>query len=322
LTRKYLTKEYSGQPLLIKSAVARDDLKGYVYIEAYKQAHVMQAIEKVNGIYASSKVVLVPTKEMVEVLTIHKNVVTISAGQWVRLKRGKYAGDLAQVVDEVDGEVATLKVIPRLEINTVTEEGDNGKRKKTQRPPAKLFDPHSINKLDKNGVSKTKNFWHYKGENFKDGFLIKDFKVATLDTENVNPSLEEISKFVSGDQDLRDLSISNVNAGKSVDFDIGDTVEVIEGDLIHLMGTVESVTDNIIKVKPQVDDLKESLTFRARQLRKFFKVGDHVTVINGQKQGETGLIIKVEENIITLFSELSMTEVSVFLISNPVPMLC
>ncbi len=38
------------QPLQIKSVVAKEGLKGYIYIEAYKQTHVKQAIEGVGNL--------------------------------------------------------------------------------------------------------------------------------------------------------------------------------------------------------------------------------------------------------------------------------
>ena len=40
----------SLQPLQIKSVVAKEGLKGYIYIEAYKQTHVKQAIEGIGNL--------------------------------------------------------------------------------------------------------------------------------------------------------------------------------------------------------------------------------------------------------------------------------
>ena len=39
-----------NEPLQIKSAVAVEGLKGYIYIEAYKQQHVKQAIKGINAL--------------------------------------------------------------------------------------------------------------------------------------------------------------------------------------------------------------------------------------------------------------------------------
>lgn len=52
------------------------------------------------------------------------------------------------------------------------------------------------------------------------------------------------------------------------------------------------------------------LEFPAQELRKYFKMGDHVKVIAGRFEGDTGLIVRVEENFVILFSDLTMHEVS------------
>lgn len=38
-------------------------------------------------------------------------------------------------------------------------------------------------------------------------------------------------------------------------------------------------------------------------------MGDHVKVISGKYEGDTGLIIRVEENVVVLFSDVTMHEV-------------
>ena len=64
-------------------------------------------------------------------------------------------------------------------------------------------------------------------------------------------------------------------------------------------------------IQPKHDELKEPLEFGAHELKKYFNMGDHVKVINGQYEGDTGLIVRVEDNLIVLFSDLSMHEMKV-----------
>ena len=55
------------QPLQIKSVVAPEHVKGYIYVEAYKQTHVKQAIEGVGNLrlgYWNQQ--MVPIKEMTD----------------------------------------------------------------------------------------------------------------------------------------------------------------------------------------------------------------------------------------------------------------
>ena len=46
-------------------------------------------------------------------------------------------------------------------------------------------------------------------------------------------------------------------------------------------------------------------------MRKFFKMGDHVKVIAGRYEGDTGLIVRIENNIAVIFSDLTLHEVCV-----------
>ena len=51
------------------------------------------------------------------------------------------------------------------------------------------------------------------------------------------------------------------------------------------------------------------MEFPSRELKKFFKMGDHVKVIAGGYEGDTGLIVCIENNIAIIFSDLTLHEV-------------
>ena len=140
LLRKFFDLRDKPGALEILSAFTRDGHNGYIYVEANRQLHVQQAIEKVTGIYAQT-IKLVPVNEMVDCLTIKKRDVDLKIGGWVRIKKGrKYDGDLAQILEVGDGaEFIKIKIIPRIEY-ALTE-----KRKKSlQRPVQKFFSPDNV----------------------------------------------------------------------------------------------------------------------------------------------------------------------------------
>ena len=64
-------------------------------------------------------------------------------------------------------------------------------------------------------------------------------------------------------------------------------------------------------MKPTHKDLVDPLEFQASELRKYFNQGDHVRVIGGRHEGDTGLIVRVLENMVVLFSDLTMHELRV-----------
>ncbi|KAJ1673377.1 transcription elongation factor spt5, partial [Spiromyces aspiralis] len=74
--------------------------------------------------------------------------------------------------------------------------------------------------------------------------------------------------------------------------------------------------DNIIKVTLELGGLMKekqaSFSFPAHHLRKRFREGDHVQVLNGRYKDETGMVISVEESIVTILSDLNLDEIRVF----------
>ena len=52
-----------------------------------------------------------------------------------------------------------------------------------------------------------------------------------------------------------------------------------------------------------------------RELRKYFVVGDHVKVVAGRHEGETGLVVRIESNLAVLLSDLTYNEVWSLIIS-------
>ena len=55
---------------------------------------------------------------------------------------------------------------------------------------------------------------------------------------------------------------------------------------------VISIDGNKDTMLPKHEDLKDPLEFQAGELKKHFKMGDHVRVIAGRYEGDTGLIVK------------------------------
>ena len=192
ICRKFFGLQNTERPLKILSCFSRDNLKGYLYLEAERITHVQEAIDRLSNVYAS-KLTLIPVNEMVDCLKVKAKVVDLKKDGWVRVKRGKYAGDLARVIEVAEsGENAVIKLIPRLEYNKTAD-----KRKKTDiRIPQKLF---SVSDFSKKDVQTMHGGYMYQGDFFdQEGYLEKSVKVTSLETTKVNPSLEEITRFSGG----------------------------------------------------------------------------------------------------------------------------
>ncbi|XP_026546501.1 transcription elongation factor SPT5 [Notechis scutatus] len=292
LMRKFIAYQFTDTPLQIKSVVAPEHVKGYIYVEAYKQTHVKQAIEGVGNLrmgYWNQQ--MVPIKEMTDVLKVVKEMTNLKPKSWVRLKRGIYKNDIAQVdyVEPSQNQIS-LKMIPRIDFDRIKERMSQkdwvAKWKKFKRPPQRLFDAEKI----------------------RLGNVIRASRI----TDGVKPTLSELEKFEDQPEGI-DLEVVTESTGKEREhnFQPGDNVEVCEGELINLQGKILSVDGNKITIMPRHEDLKDMLEFPAQELRKYFKMGDHVKVIAGRFEGDTGLIVRVEENFVILFSDLTMHELKV-----------
>lgn len=316
LMRKFIVHQSKDDPLQIKSVIAPEGSKGFVYIEAYKRTHVKQSVEGINflrmAIYDQE---MVPTNQMKDVLRVIKSTQQLKPGMWVRLKRGIYKDDLAQVdyVEAAQNQVS-VKTIPRIDYNKAR--GFNSvraaPRAKNQRPQQKLFNEDSIRAIG-GDISNDGDFLIFEGARYsRKGYLYKTMKMELLQIEGVKPTLAELEKFEDNPDSVDlDLDDRSSKTGRTHSFAPGDMVQVAEGELMHLEGKVISIDRNKVTMMPKHQDLTEALEFPANELRKFFKVGDHVKVIAGRYEGDTGLVVRVEDMTAVVFSDLTMHELKV-----------
>ncbi|CAG2112451.1 unnamed protein product [Medioppia subpectinata] len=295
-------------------------IKGYIYIEAFKQTHVKQAIQGMGnlrlGIYRQT---MVPINEMTDVLRVTKDNQQIKVNQWVRLKRGLYKDDLGQVdyVDTAQNQVH-LKLIPRIDytrlrgaLRAATNENDSLKRKRQKRPLPKLFDMDAIRAIG-GEVTNDGDFIIFESNRYRRGFLYKAFTTTALLIDGVKPTLSELEKFEEHPEGIElQLSESTIAEDKGHSFSPGDTVEVCEGELAHLLGKIITIDGNKITMIPRHEDLTDPLDFQAHELRKYFETGDYVKVIAGRYEGNTGLIVLVEDSQIVIVSDLTTDELKV-----------
>ena len=87
----------------------------------------------------------------------------------------------------------------------------------------------------------------------------------------------------------------------------------------YLEGVVDRVNaDGTVTVNPSHRELHDLLDIGREQLRKYFKTGSHVRCINGRHEGEAGLIVKVDGDVATVFSDVSKVGRCRSTVSKPV----
>jgi transcription elongation factor SPT5 len=351
ISRKCLTSE---TPVKIHSAFYRESLKGWIYLESYSEAAVRTALHGLVGIYLNTPrnsnlpsaisgipgVHLIPLEERPDLLRTKRKEPDLAPGGWVRIRRGKNAGDLAQIVEiNENPEEARVKFIPRIDLTSKEEDtftaSDGRKRKKGQssvpigfRPPQRFFNPDEVRRVyGAKSVAKSRNMaFVFQNDEYKDGYVHKDVKLAGLIIEDVNPTIDEITQFTGDptrDEDRLDGAAGSnlgllAEAAKrsNIILQPGDRVEVFEGDQKGVCGVVNTLSNDLIFLTPDANlhpDLAgTNVEVAAKSVRKRFSQGDHVKVLSGAHADETGLVIKVENDVITFISDLSQSEVTVF----------
>lgn len=316
--RKKLSLQFSRNPLEIMSVFQRDTFAGYIYMEARNQQAVTVALKGLVNVYPQN-MILVPIKEYVDLLRATKSAETeLVPGAYVRLKRGKYGGDLAIVENlSENGLEVRLKLVPRLDYGRNAEASD-GKRKRVARiPPPRLFSEQEASQYDPRNLQKRgPNAYVYAGDEYVGGFLYKDFKITLVNAENVAPKLEELTRFNSEETDgidLASLAQSLRKSAAAVQFQGGDVVEVSEGEQTGVQGTVVATHGDIVTIEATTEPLVgQRIDLPSRTLRKKFAIGDHVRVISGNFLDDTGLIVGLDDDSVTLLSDLNKKEVTVF----------
>eukprot|EP00116_Pleurobrachia_bachei_P000607 sb/3460869/ len=321
LMRKFINLEANNDPLQIKSVVVPVGVKGCIYIEAYKQTHVKATLAGVNALGMGKwQQPMVPINEMPDVLKVVSEPLAIKQNSWVRIKRGIYRDDLAQI-DYVENNQnkALCKLIPRIDykkVKAVYKDGEtvnNFRRSAKGRPSQRIFKAEEIRALG-GELKKDGDFIIFESNRYRNGFLYKTLSFSGISIDGQKPTVEELKMF---DEQPDNVDPENLPSEKKLTTDAvfaaGDVVEVSEGELIHMTGTIISIAGDKVTIVPNHADLANAgaLEFPAKELRKIFKEGDHVKVINGSLEGETGVVVRVDDNIAVLVADKTLEEFKV-----------
>ncbi|KAI3965774.1 hypothetical protein MKX01_010731, partial [Papaver californicum] len=254
---------------------------------------------------------------MTDVLSVEGKPIDIAKDMWVRLKIGIYKGSLAKVVNVSDlRRKVMVKLIPRVDLQAIADKLEGRKvLKKANIPSPRLMKMEEARNLNiqvdyKTGRSTNIQFSVIDGKMFKEGFLYKTVSMKSIDYQNIQPTYNELEKFCeSGHGVVGSMSTSTGNRKKS-HFMKGDAVIVVKGDLKNLMGWVEKVEEDNVHIRPKVKNLFTTVAVNERYVCKSFKPGDHVKVVVGAHKGVSGMVIKVNSNVLIISSDINKEDVT------------
>ncbi|KAF2867827.1 transcription initiation protein-like protein spt5 [Massariosphaeria phaeospora] len=334
ITKRIDNMERAGQIPRVYSAFERGGtMMGYLYVEADAQQDMVSLIESIPNVFMGQAQIAIEVKERPDLLRKRKRT-PLEEGKFVRMVRPVlYKGDLAKIVEvHANGLDCTVQLVPRLDYGF----GDDAnaaavnKRKRgnfgrvAERPPQKLFNEAEAKKrhmkhLATSGHTGQKTFT-YKGDDYQNGFLIKDVKINYVTSEKVNPKMEEMQFFsVTNADGTETLDLVAVQAAQKAaqsgsSFVSGDNVEIFDGEQKGIRGVTVSVTGDIVSLRVTEGELKgRRIEAPVRTLRKLFREGDHVKVIGGSKYiDEVGLVTRIKDDKVTLLCDSTQVEITVF----------
>ncbi|KAK9127542.1 hypothetical protein Syun_016339 [Stephania yunnanensis] len=209
LMHKYVNLHSLGSKLKIVSAFALEHTKGFVYMEADKQADVLEACKGLCNIYFS-RISPVPNNEVSRLISVQntKPNPEVPKHMWARLKHGKYKGDLAQVVSvEETQKRATVKLLPRINVQALTKKlAGKGTALEAKVPAPRIVTSSDLEDIRRHIKSKRDRqtgevFETVDGLTLKDGYLYKKISVQSLKYLTELPSAEELEKFNPSNED-------------------------------------------------------------------------------------------------------------------------
>lgn len=154
-----------GRPLSILSVTSPDSTEGCVYIEAFKETHIRDAIQGLH--YFLNKLTLIKLEEMPGIYqTNNQYEPMIKDRSWVRIKQGLYNGDIG-FVELLKSEKVWVRLIPRIEPDPLTQRlreeynnndrnSDNDQNNDTDNDQNNVSDNDQNKQTDNGNKTKTK----------------------------------------------------------------------------------------------------------------------------------------------------------------------
>lgn len=207
-----------------------------------------------------------------------------SVGDWVRLDRGRYHGDIG-IVTYLDSNTTrwpvsvTVSVVPRF---------PGRQTEPRSRPPRELFDFDMLRSTFPSfPIIKRNAGFVFRNRVYRGGFVDIETETDQL-IADPNPPLTEISNFAMHPLDfVRDAYSA---ALKKLRVRCDDRIEVKTGDLRGHTGRIIDIHDvGILTVRSQDSGLDFEVLLD--DVERLFAVGDRIKIMDGQHEGKLGFVI-------------------------------
>jgi transcription antitermination factor NusG len=283
----------------LRSAFTGGSIRGWIYLKAHMNNNLLQLLSVTLGVNSPGLGILrhlVNFSDWLKMLTMHDPRTVFQVGNWVRVGKGKYKGDVG-FVSRVENFVEVL-LVPRLNPPTTI---DTSKRKRTAvRSKPELFDPDTIKavygidpKCGPEGIHTA------FGLKFESGLLLKPYNFHSISPTTEIPSYL-FYLFLYSDHPL--ILTSKFPKPQEWIFEEDDPV-IIGSSGEH--ATVVAVGPGHLEVGRS--NGSGTMAVPWSDVRKVIKVGDFVEVTSGPLIGLGGWVVCIDEEIVNLVEKVAST---------------
>lgn len=285
----------------VRSAFMRNAVPGWVYLETTLNKDLVQhlrlspGIVRRNGDIIREQIDFADWTSLLEQRDLASRT-NLAVGDWARVLKGTYKGDIGYVVAVENGTISLL-LVPRL---PTPSHLDNSKRKRlrsTPPPEPKLFDPLAIkHDFDIDPVQRKPGVYRFNGYTFEHGLIYKTFNLRSVTSTAIYIPTHVLLLFQS----------ANHPAYATSAFPRPLEWHFAEGEVVFVRhtgqrGLIKAVGDSFAEVEFRMDE--DIVHVSMSNLLKRFEPGDFVEVMGGPFQGQSGWIEGGSDTIVNIAVE-------------------
>ena len=276
----------------IRSAFTRGSVRGAIYVEGNLDADMISLLNLTPGIIRKRSGVvrqLIDPSDWVKLLTMRDPITVVKVGQWVRVCKGVYKGDLG-FVTRVEAWGAEVLVVPRLK--TPTPQGDTSlKRKRTAiKPEPRLFDLATFSSMFQREPSlQYDGSYASRGLVFDHGLLRLNLDLHSISSISAGIPSRILGLFKLSAHPA--LSGSNFPRPEEWIFEEGERVIVSEKE-----ATIAAVESTHLEVDLATNEGIKAVSWH--DVRKVFSPGNFVSVMSGPSRGTRGWVERIVDDTV------------------------
>jgi hypothetical protein len=279
----------------LRSAFTRGSIRGWIYLEATMNNALSGLLKSVPGLIRTKTGVIrdgIEFSDWTKLLIMRDYGSSPSVGDWVRVCRGWYKGDVGYVSSVENWGGVSLLLVPRLPPRPHEAGSSSGKRKRPTRTDPTMIDWHSLRET--HGVTpafQEDGSCSLFGRRFEKGLERRTFDLHSVSLSSV--SMPSDTFFIFRNSLHPDIVRAAFPCPAEWKFYEGERVSVLPSEK---RGIIKAIGARSAEVDLETREGLVNVPWF--DLRKCITTGDFAEVTSGPLQGEKGWVTAVEDDMV------------------------